>query len=267
MSSFDSAAPDYDEEFTNTAIGKYQRKTVWNYLDSFLESNFKQEPLNILELNAGTGEDALWFARKGHNVTLTDVSSKMLEVAKKKIEIAGFSSRVSFLKLDLNEMETFKLDAKFDLIFSNFAGLNCLDKTGIKEVFKSCESMLKPNGEFILVFLGKFCLWETIYFLAKVDLKNAWRRSSDNSVMVDVSGEKVKTWYYSIQEIEQLCSTNFETQKVRAIGSFVPPSYLNTMFGKDSLILKILNRLDDELGHLIFMKYLSDHYLLHLKKK
>ncbi len=36
--------------------------------------------LDILELNCGTGEDAVLFSEKGFNIVATDVSEEMLKV-------------------------------------------------------------------------------------------------------------------------------------------------------------------------------------------
>ncbi|NNJ54292.1 MAG: class I SAM-dependent methyltransferase, partial [Ignavibacteriaceae bacterium] len=70
-SAFDSVAENYDATFTQTKIGKAQREIVWGYLESVL---IDKDNLKILELNCGTGEDAVWFSKKGHTVLATDVS-------------------------------------------------------------------------------------------------------------------------------------------------------------------------------------------------
>ena len=57
-SGFDASATTYDTSFTNTEIGRLQRRRVYKYLNRYLNTS---EPLNILELNCGTGEDALVY--------------------------------------------------------------------------------------------------------------------------------------------------------------------------------------------------------------
>ena len=100
---FDAAADTYDETFVNTNVGKLQRARVWNYLDSILPD----KPLHILELNCGTGKDAVWFADKGHNVTATDISDKMLEIAKNKASLSNNSSNIRFVKVDQKQFRSF----------------------------------------------------------------------------------------------------------------------------------------------------------------
>ena len=70
---FDHTAKSYDDAFTHTAIGKLQREMVWSYLEATFKDKF---PSNVLELNCGTGEDAVFFARHGSKVLSTDVSSR-----------------------------------------------------------------------------------------------------------------------------------------------------------------------------------------------
>ena len=126
---FDSAAQYYDEAFTNTEIGKLQRTRVQNYLSSILPNN----SLNILELNCGTGADAIWFAKKGHKVLATDISEKMIQIGRVKVEKFNLSDKIIFEQLDINEINEKYFTTKFDLVFSNFGGLNCLTKTELNK--------------------------------------------------------------------------------------------------------------------------------------
>ncbi len=80
---FDKIALTYDELFTNTAIGKLQRNIVRKYLDETLPTN---QRISILELNCGTGEDAVYFAKKGFDVLATDVSDDMLKLTNNERE-------------------------------------------------------------------------------------------------------------------------------------------------------------------------------------
>jgi len=54
----DHVATQYDADFTHSQIGRLQRASVWHYLEKRFA---KQKNLSILELNCGTGEDALHY--------------------------------------------------------------------------------------------------------------------------------------------------------------------------------------------------------------
>jgi ubiquinone/menaquinone biosynthesis C-methylase UbiE len=93
---FDQAAATYDQDFTQTQLACALRSIVWDRLSA----NFKTGD-HILELNCGTGEDAVWLARQGMRVTATDISAAMLEVTRKKISEAELGDRVDAQSLDL----------------------------------------------------------------------------------------------------------------------------------------------------------------------
>ena len=54
---FDSLAAKYDDLFTRSVIGRAQRGAVWEALVDRFEPG-----AHILELNCGTGEDAVYLA-------------------------------------------------------------------------------------------------------------------------------------------------------------------------------------------------------------
>ncbi|HBY98317.1 MAG TPA: class I SAM-dependent methyltransferase, partial [Chloroflexi bacterium] len=128
---FDHAAASYDAAFTDTHLGRLLREAVW----ARLAQQF-QPGMHILELNCGTGEDAIWLARRGLRVTATDNSPGMLAVARGKAGRAGVDDRIEFRRLDLGEIGEWRFEvegerreredgpAGFDGVLSNFGGLN-----------------------------------------------------------------------------------------------------------------------------------------------
>ena len=182
---FDTIAEKYDASFTHSIIGKEQRQIVWGYLEKTL---LNHKNLNILELNCGTGEDALWFAKKGHKVLATDISEKMLEIAEQKIITAGLNSIVQTLQIDIKNIIDFQLKEKFDLIFSNFGGMNCMSFEEMEKLTSEVKKLLKPGGQLIMVVMPAFCLWETIYFVLKLNFRNAFRRLSKKGAIIKFNG-------------------------------------------------------------------------------
>lgn len=262
MNSFDSAASNYDDTFTNSPIGRIQRKQVLDYLTNSLPAH----PINVLEVNCGTGEDAIWLAKKGHTVFCTDLSSQMLDIVQSKVNSEKLNDLIHIQQLDLKATGSSSINGEFDLIFSNFAGLNCLSPSELSKSLEELASYLKPNGKLVLVFLGRFCAWESKYFLLKGQWKKAFRRLSKNGVVADVDGEKVKTWYYSISEINELIANNLIITNRKAIGTYVPPSYLNPWFKNKQFLLKLFAGIDSFYGTMGIFTSISDHYLIELKK-
>ena len=191
---FDIAAPLYDETFTNTSIGKAQRMQVYQQLNT---SSIQDKSLQILELNCGTGEDANYFNSLNHNVTATDISNEMIAVALEKFK----DKDINFHQLDINKLSDFNPKEKFDLIFSNFGGFNCLSKTEIESFFTTARSIISKQGKIVLVIMPKQTVWERLYFLFKGDLKKANRRNFNKAINANVNGIVVKTWYFNPKDI------------------------------------------------------------------
>ena len=261
---FDQIAENYDDEFSNSSIGKLQRQLVWNYLDTFLKG---KQSLNILELNCGTGEDALWLAQKGHNILATDVSAEMINVAKNKADTAGLNDKLTFSALDLSKPETFPTGAKFDLVFSNFGGFNCISPDSFLKAMSEIAELLKPKGRFIAVIMPKFCLWESFYFVAKGKRSEVFRRNRSTPVIVPVGNHSVNTWYYSPSEVRRICSEKFKTTKKLPVGIFIPPSYLNNFFYGHPRFLEFFRRLEKTFSSLSVLSGIADHFIIDMEVK
>src|SRR5690242_16912495 len=81
---FDAVAHGYDAGFSHTMLGRMMRERVWILLSNRV-GELSRATTSILEINCGTGEDAIWFAKQGGNVLATDVSAEMIAVAKAKL--------------------------------------------------------------------------------------------------------------------------------------------------------------------------------------
>lgn len=258
-SDFDMAAVAYDDDFTYSQIGKMQRNRVWENINLSIQN---KKSLRVLELNCGTGEDALLFSQKGHAITATDISEKMLEVARSKTK----NQNIIFRSLDLNKIEDFEFTEKYDLVFSNFGGLNCLDTISLTKVGNCVVDLLKPKGKFIAVIMPSFCFWESLYFLLKANFSEAFRRRKEYA-MAKVSGNLVKTWYYSPKHFKALISDKMNCESVKPIGLFIPPSYLEHFFSRNTKLLQYLNKMEKLLAQFSWQSALADHYYIEFKMK
>ena len=256
---FDHIANIYDDDFTSSPIGMAQRNLVF---DGFSSCIYEFKDLNILEINCGTGQDALRLGEMGANVLATDISETMVNVAKQK---TGHLPNVSCDVLDITELESFKPEKRFDLIFSNFGGLNCLNSSELSHFFIDTQKKLTPNGKLILVIMPNFCAWESLYFLAKLQFLKAFRRKSKSGILANVEGKNVRTFYYSPTDIVQI-ATGYKTNLVQPIGFFTPPSYLNPFFQKRPKTLQKLKKLDENRQNSKNLASLSDHFLICLQK-
>src|SRR5947199_5255208 len=90
LKAFNNQANSFDSQFESNPIVQYKRARVSNHLLAYL----KPESY-ILELNSGTGNDALFFAKQGHFIHATDISYCMQRVLKDKVEKAGLNENIS----------------------------------------------------------------------------------------------------------------------------------------------------------------------------
>ena len=256
---FDKAAENYDTAFTHSVIGKAQRRRVYEFLSEILK---KHQPKKILEINCGTGEDALWLAKQGFEVTATDISETMVQVAKSK----NNSQNPVFLQADINELHQHFDGQQFDLIFSNFGGLNCLSEIRLELFFKNASQLLSENGHLVLVIMPRNTKWEQFYFLAKADFKNIFRRKK-HSAIAHVDGQNVITYYYNPKETVHLADSYFDMKTLGPVGFFIPPSYLEPFFSKRPRLTAVLDKMETAAKNWPSLARHSDHYCINFRKK
>jgi ubiquinone/menaquinone biosynthesis C-methylase UbiE len=250
----------FDEIYSNHTIINYKRERVRNHV-----LNFLPQRSNILELNSGTGEDAIFFAKLGHRVNATDISIGMQNVLREKIEKKNLQDTISTELCSYTELNKLQNKGPYDLIFSNFAGLNCTDK--LPGVLTSFNSLLKPGGVVTLVMLSKFCLWETA-LLVRGKFKTATRRFfSRNGRKAKVEDVFFSCWYYNPSYIMKKLRQNFEVLNVEGLCTIVPPSYIENFAEKHPRAWKYLKNKEDNYKSKWPWKFIGDYYILSLRKK
>lgn len=108
-----------------------------------LAAKAKASPANILDLGAGPGEPACYFAAKfpGVPVTCTDLAPPMVELAKKRAAAKGLKN-VECAVVDMQNQSGIP-DASVDLVISQMAYQFCPDKPkALAETFR----VMKPGG-------------------------------------------------------------------------------------------------------------------------
>jgi ubiquinone/menaquinone biosynthesis C-methylase UbiE len=261
---FDHIASTYDTLFTRTVIGQLQRKRVWRYLE---EITPELSGLEILELNCGTGEDAVLFGDRGFNIVATDISEEMLKVTQQKVQQYSLQHKISSYYLDLDSFDETIFNKKFDLVFSNFGGINCISPGALQKLLKKIPSILEPGGRLVAVVMPKRCLWETFHFLLKFKFTRAFRRWTDKEVQADLDNATFKTWYYQPARIKKWASSAFGVINKIPVGITVPPGFLERYFSRRKRTLFRLYSLEKKLSHFSFLAGLSDHYIIDLQLK
>lgn len=250
----------FDELYSDNTIIKYKRKRVRDHVIKYL-----QPKSFILELNSGTGEDAIFFSQQGHRVHATDLSDGMQQVLRKKVIDNDLENLVSSELCSFTELPFLKNKGPYDAIFSNFAGLNCTDN--LKTVLNSFSTLLKPKGIVTLVIMPEFCLWETL-LLFKGKFKTATRRLfSKTGRKAHIEGKYFNCWYYNPSYIIHHLKKDFEVLSCEGLCTIVPPSYMEKFAKKYPKLFRWLLVAEAKYKTKWPWKYIGDYYIISLKKK
>ena len=249
----------FDQLYATNGIVAYKRERVRQFLLKYLEPGSR-----ILELNAGTGDDAVFLAKQGHYVHATDISEGMQARLREKVLFHGMNDFVSQELCSFTALENLSDKGPFDCIFSNFAGLNC---TGdLQKVLASFDYLLKPGGKVVLVVLPGFCLWETL-LMFRGKFKTASRRYfSSGGRKAKINGAFFTCWYYSPGFIRRALNKKFESRELEGLCTIVPPSYIENFPEKFPRLYGWLCRMENRLKGRWPWKYIGDYYIISLQK-
>lgn len=249
----------FDDIYAGNTIVHYKRKRVRDHVAQFIKP-----ASHILELNAGTGEDAIYFAQQGYTVHATDISKGMQEKLIEKAKAAGLQQKISHEICSFTALENLQQKGPYDYIFSNFAGLNCTDK--LQKVLQSFSPLLKTGGVATLVLLPRFCLWETL-LLFKGRFKTAFRRfTGSKGTKAHIEGEYFRCWYYNPSFVRKSITEDFEVVALEGLCTCVPPSYIEHFAEKHPKAYRFLKSKEDKWKKKWPWRSIGDYYIISIRK-
>ena len=255
---FDGLAERYDGIFTHSLIGRAQRDAVWSVAGrTFQRGN------HILELNCGTGEDALFLVRLGTSVIACDASEKMIAVANRRRLRDAPRSPLRFEVLPTEQIAAAALFGPFDGIFSNFSGLNCI--CDVAEIAQQLATLVLPGSPALLCFSTRLCLWETLWFVLRGEAGRAIRRWKGRATAT-LGQLAIEVHYPTINCLRKLFSPYFVLRSWRGIGIAVPPSYLEPFVRRHPGLLRQLCALDQVICSWPGLRSVGDHVLLSFER-
>ncbi|MCU1250223.1 MAG: class SAM-dependent methyltransferase [Edaphobacter sp.] len=255
---FDQMARQYDDVFTNSMIGRAQRDTVWNALTQIFHSGD-----HVLELNCGTGEDALFLARNGVSVTACDTSEQMIQIASARLRKEAPGAPVRFNLLPTEQIRDLQPSTQFDGIFSNFSGLNCV--LNLKQTAEDLATLISPGAPVLVCLSTRFCLWEMLWFVLHGNFRKAFRRCSGRATAA-VGEFTVDVYYPTVRKLQILFSPSFVLRSCAGIGVTVPPSYVEGWIHNHPKLLSMLRTIDKTISGYPVFRVLGDHVLLHFER-
>jgi 2-polyprenyl-3-methyl-5-hydroxy-6-metoxy-1,4-benzoquinol methylase len=255
---FDGVAAEYDKSFTNSCIGRAQRDAVWRVLTRTFHSG-----AHILELNCGTGEDALFLAKHGVSVYSCDASEVMVETAARRLFAESQITNVSFHQLPTEQLAALRSDTRrFDGVLSNFSGLNCVED--LQSVSENLAALVRPGASLVLCFCTRICLVEILYFLFQRQAQKAQRRW--RSTIARVGGRSMPVYYPTLSQLRRMFSPHFVLRECRGVGVAIPPSYLESLVSVRPRLFRSLNFLERFLAPLPVLRTVGDHMVLRFER-
>jgi len=249
---FDPLAERYDSDFTQSELGRLLRRRVWRWLDRAFARGDR-----VLELNCGTGEDAVHLAARGVNVLATDASEAMLEIARKKIASRELQGQVDVQQVELGQLDVLLGYAgKFDGAFSSFGGLNCVAE--IAPVAQVLADLLKPGAHVVVCVMGPLVPWEWVWFLTQGEWRKAFRRLAARGT----SWRGITVRYPTPTQLREAFGQGFILRHSAGLGVLVPPTFAAEWARRHPGWLERLDRWETGLERWPLMAWLGDHYLM-----
>lgn len=257
---FSRQATIFDTLYGADTIISYKRDRVRSHFLTYLKPNGR-----ILELNSGTGEDAIYFALQGHKVHATDISAGMQQVLKQKVSYAGLGDKVTNEQCSFTKLINLQHKGPYDAIFSNFGGLNCTGE--LDKVLSSLTPLLKPGGTVTLVIIPGFCLWETL-LIFKGKFRTATRRFfSGKGRRAHIEGQYFKCYYYSSRYVIECMADDFTHVSTEGLCTIIPPSYIEGFAEKHPGKFRWLKKWEDRLKATWPWKHIGDYFIITLQKR
>lgn len=250
---FGAQSPIFDQVYGSSVIVNYKRERTRPLLLKYLGKNAE-----VLEINAGTGEDALYFSEQGHRVLATDVSGKMLS----RLEGKRGEQQIVTKELSYHDLAELKPQT-FDGVFSNLGGLNCTDK--LDHVLEGIDEVTAKGSVVCLTIMPPNCWWEWLWVF-RGSPKKAFRRWEKSGAPSHVEGVVFKSWYYNPSYVIKNLQ-NFKVLKVEALCLVVPPEFWKRFVEKRPILLKILIKVEAVIKTWPILNRLGDYYIIVLQKK
>ncbi len=243
-------------------FGVIQRKTVWNYMNRIIP---QLKGFDMLELNCNYGEDLDLFGERGFNLVATDIGAEMAKITEKRTAQVSMPHGISSHYVDLDSLNENLFDKRFDLVFSNFGGLNGVNPESLKKMFQTLPEILKPGGRFVGIVMPKFCAWETIFFTMRFQFRRAFRRLTSQQRITNQNGTDIHTWYYNPSQLTKWSRENFRLVSLKPVGVAIPPAQLERFVSFGKSWSQRLNNIEKRISQNSIFSGMSDNYILDLE--
>ncbi len=232
------------------------RKKVYAHLERFTPRGS-----HILELNAGTGTDAVALAQRGYHVYATDIAPGMLERLNNKISKYALHDRLTFEQRSFTELDKMQ-NAPFDAIFSDLGGLNCIQD--LSPVIAQLPKILRPGGLVTWVLMPPVCLWE----LAEVFRGHphlAFRRFAKQGTRAHLEGLNFTVHYFTPEKVLEWFGNEYKCLAIEGLSVLTPTAESKNFAKRYPRLFRTLSWFDDRLASHYPWRGWGDFFIITLR--
>ncbi len=260
-----------DKHFSNVAAG-FSRKAL--LYDAFGEGHpnltrmrqrvyshtlrYLRPGDRVLELNAGTGLDAVFFARRGFSVHATDLSPGMVAAIADKTRRYATGGRLTYQQCSFTQLGEVS-QGPFQYLYSNFGGLNCI--SDLTAVTRQIPEVLVPGGRLTWVIMPPFCPWEVVSMLLS-EPRKAFRRFRPSGTRAHVAGATFEVHYFIPGQVLRALGPDFRLLRLEGLSIFTPPADHKTFAIRHPRLYAALAWLDDRSSLLPPFRTWGDFFIL-----
>jgi len=236
---FSRTAEKYDAFADDHPNQLRMRNKVYAHVQRYLSPGSR-----ILELNCGTGTDAVELARRGYRIHATDIATGMLERLQGKVLQNNLGNQITFQQCSFTNLNQVQ-GAPFDAIFSNLGGLNCIPN--LSSVIAQLPNILRPNGLVTWVLMPPVCLWEMAEIF-RGHPRLAFRRFSHNGTRAHLEGLHFTVHYFTPKKVLQWFGNEYDCLAIEGLSVITPTAESKNFAKRYTRLYRSLSWLDDQLA-------------------
>nr|WP_173812709.1 class I SAM-dependent methyltransferase [Dendrosporobacter quercicolus]NSL47779.1 class I SAM-dependent methyltransferase [Dendrosporobacter quercicolus DSM 1736]SDM76669.1 Ubiquinone/menaquinone biosynthesis C-methylase UbiE [Dendrosporobacter quercicolus] len=196
-------------------------KLVEKIIDPILS---EKKQLQILDAGGGTGKWSVYFAKKGHQVTLIDVAEPMLKVAREVVEKEKLLNKIVIEKGDIVHL-SYK-DQSYEFVFSDRNPIShCGQKENSYQSIRELYRVLRKDGIIFGCVLNR--MRKVAQLAMELDLDRALQLTKEGDLQ---RGQNDFSHYYLADELKAiLLDTGFTDIKIyptTVFTEFIPNAWL-----------------------------------------
>lgn len=232
------------------------RTKVYAHLERFIPKGAR-----ILELNCGTGTDAVELARRGYTIHAMDNAPGMLERLRDKVLKFDLSNKVTVQQCSFTELDKIE-GAPFDAIFSDLGGLNCIPD--LSPVIEQLPRVLHPNGLVTWVLMPPICLWEMAEIF-RGNLRIAFRRLSRHGTRTHLEGLYFNVYYFTPKQVLRWFGDDYDRLAIEGLSVVTPTADSKNFAIRYPRLYRTLSWFDDQLASRSPWRGCGDFFIITLR--